>query len=477
MPYHPALGDLRVQLPRLALSAALLIGAAAIMTLGPTRPELPSERWQRLAGQNVVGADLAYRAGLALEQLDASLPVPLRELGRTMIEDAVGAWERQALSSHPNPAAGYRLGIIYGHRGYLKQAGDFLTMAAGLDEDKSDLYYALAQVYSEGPPAHDLAAQLSRLDGQSDWLTDIALADGYRRLGEARKADAVTQRAATRSWRFGLGCALLALVVCALVLVGAVVLIALLLRWGLTLPQPRAPAPFLVPWTLVDVIEAVAVLVFCMVGAGEVGALLWREVLADSSGPLARAALLTAQYVLVALICLAVVMRRVRAKSRRPWQALGLRSGNTWRLLGMGLAGYATFLSVLVLAALALRALFKGGVVLQTGDRLIGLVESPAEAVVYFVLACVLAPVFEETIFRGYVYAGLRRFAPPRQAMLAGGLIFAGAHMNGEALVVITLIGVLLCYLYERTRSLLPGMIAHSLHNALVLAAVLLQST
>lgn len=477
MPYHPAIGDLRAQMPRLGLSVALLVAAATILTLGPTKPELPSDRWQRLSGENVAGADLTYRLGLTIQEFDTRLPVSVRELGDGIIEDAVAAWERQALSRRPSAAAVYRLGIVYGHRGYHKQAGDYLTMAAGLAEAESDMYFALAQVYAEGDTPVDLPQQLGKLQVQADWLMDIALEDGYRRVGDAEGAAQVSTRAALRSRRFGAGCALIAAAVALLVLTGLAVLVAVVARWGLTLSKPRAPLPFLVPWTLADITEAVAVLVFAMVVGGEVGALLWREALADTSGPLVRAALLTTQYVLVALICLAVIMSRVRGKSRTPLRSLGLRVRGAWRLVGIGVAGYATFLTVVVLAVVALRSLVGETVPLQTGDQLIGLVESPAEALVYFLLACVFAPIFEETIFRGYVYAGLRRFIAPRRAMLVGGLIFAGVHMNGEALVVITMIGVLLCYLYERTRSLLPGMVAHGLHNALVLGAVLLQST
>ncbi len=158
--------------------------------------------------------------------------------------------------------------------------------------------------------------------------------------------------------------------------------------------------------------------------------------------------------------------------------SLGLRGRNAWRLIATGVVGYAVFLGGLALAAMALRGLLGDAIPLgQTADSLMGSVDSRGEAIIYFVLACVLAPIFEEIVFRGYVYAGLRRLANPRQAMLMGGLIFAAVHLNGEALVIITLIGIMLCYLYEHTRSLLPGMIAHGLHNALVLYVVILQST
>ncbi len=270
---------------------------------------------------------------------------------------------------------------------------------------------------------------------------------------------------------------MLALVAGALGAVGVFVIVWMVIRRGANLPQPRASLPFVVPWTLIDVAEIVAVLLFAMVLGGEISMAVWTHWLKDVSGPLGQPLLLTVQYVVVALVCLALVRRRVGAHSDAPLRSLGLRGKNAWRLIATGVGGYAVFLGGLVLAAMALRGLLGDAMPLgQTGDSLMGSVDSKAEAVIYFVLACVLAPIFEEIVFRGYVYAGLRRLANARQAMLMGGLIFAVVHMNSEALVVITLIGIMLCYLYERTRSLLPGMIAHGMHNAMVLWVVTLQS-
>jgi membrane protease YdiL (CAAX protease family) len=429
--WHPAIGDVRGQLPRVGLIAALLVAAMTLAALGPTRPELPSERWTHLAGREVMSADLVYRLGMALEEYNSTLPIDLADRGRELIEGAVGSYE----------------------------------------------YYALSEIYTPGDTPEGLATQLAHLAGRSGWLMDIALADGYERVGDDAAAAAVVARQAERSLRFGAGCAMLATVAGALGIAGIVVILWTLIRRGTTLPQPRARLPFLVPWTLIDVAEIVAVLVFAMVLSGEVSVVLWTNWLKDVSGPLGQPLLLTVQYLAVAVVCLTLVWRRVGARSRSPLRSLGLRGKSAWRLIATGVGGYAVFLGGLVLAAMALRGLLGDAIRLgQTGDSLMESVDSKGELVIYFVLACVLAPIFEEIVFRGYVYAGLRRLANPRQAMLMGGLIFAAVHMNSEALVIIALIGVMLCYLYEHTRSLLPGMIAHGLHNALVLWVVTLQS-
>ena len=478
MTWYPAIGDVRGQLPRVGLIVALFVAAIALAAYGPTRPEIPSDRWTHLTGREVMGADMVYRLGMALQEYNNEVPFDLADRGHGLIEQAVGSYERQALRRKPNPAAIYRLGVVYGHRGYRDQAERYLTAATGMDESGNDRYYALSEIYASGDTPDDLAAQLEHLARRSNWLTDIALADGYQRVGDDAAAGVVAARQADRSRRFGASCAMLAVGAGTLVIAGLVVIVVIMIRRVTTLPQPRARLPFVVPWTLIDVTEIIAVLLFAMVSSGEISVILWTHWLKDVSGPLGQPLLLTAQYVATAVVCLALVWRRVGARSRSPLRSLGLRTRNAWRLIATGVGGYAVFLASLVLAAMALRGLLGDALPLgQAGDSLMGSVGSRGEAIIYFVLACVLAPIFEEIVFRGYVYGGLRRIAPPREAMLMGGLIFASMHMNPDALVIITLIGITLCYLYEHTRSLVPGMIAHGLHNALVLWVVLLQST
>ena len=86
-----------------------------------------------------------------------------------------------------------------------------------------------------------------------------------------------------------------------------------------------------------------------------------------------------------------------------------------------------------------------------------------------------LAPLVEETIFRGYVYAGLRtRLATPAAAVLSAGM-FAFAHLNmaPSGLAAVALVGVLLAYLYENTRSLWPSVVVHAFHNTLAFLVIL----
>jgi membrane protease YdiL (CAAX protease family) len=83
-------------------------------------------------------------------------------------------------------------------------------------------------------------------------------------------------------------------------------------------------------------------------------------------------------------------------------------------------------------------------------------------------LAVIAAPVFEEFIFRGLIYGGLRRSFGVWPATLASAAVFAIMHPP-LAVVPVFVLGVCTALVYERTRSLLAPMIAHAVYNAAVI--------
>jgi len=89
------------------------------------------------------------------------------------------------------------------------------------------------------------------------------------------------------------------------------------------------------------------------------------------------------------------------------------------------------------------------------------------------VLACVVGPLAEEFLFRVVLYGGLRvvGFLP---AVLLQAAIFGVMHTPQEALPI-TLLGIILGYLYERTGSVYAVWLAHGLFNAHSLVLTWLQ--
>jgi membrane protease YdiL (CAAX protease family) len=84
-------------------------------------------------------------------------------------------------------------------------------------------------------------------------------------------------------------------------------------------------------------------------------------------------------------------------------------------------------------------------------------------------LAVVAAPIFEEFIFRGLIFGGLRRSLGFAAAAVASAAIFAVVHPPASVVPVFGL-GLCTAFVYERTRTLAGPMIVHATYNAAVVA-------
>jgi membrane protease YdiL (CAAX protease family) len=93
------------------------------------------------------------------------------------------------------------------------------------------------------------------------------------------------------------------------------------------------------------------------------------------------------------------------------------------------------------------------------------------------VLTVLIAPVIEETFFRGFVFGGLMKRWGPVWGALGSGLLFGAAHLgnSGYFYVVppIIGIGVLFAWSYRYSRSIFPSMAAHFLFNLIQMIGVL----
>ncbi|WP_437677679.1 ABC transporter permease subunit/CPBP intramembrane protease [Sorangium sp. So ce131] len=88
---------------------------------------------------------------------------------------------------------------------------------------------------------------------------------------------------------------------------------------------------------------------------------------------------------------------------------------------------------------------------------------------VVLLLVAVTPAVCEELLFRGLVYAGLRR-AGPAAAIVVSALLFGLAHGSVHRLLPTFLLGLALGYTRHRTGSVLAGAVLHALSNGVVVS-------
>lgn len=106
-------------------------------------------------------------------------------------------------------------------------------------------------------------------------------------------------------------------------------------------------------------------------------------------------------------------------------------------------------------------------------EALRALLTSAAGRPVGIAFVVLVAPVAEETFFRGFAYAYLARYAAETSATVVSAAVFALVHLNPTALPVYFVIGLGLAAIYRRAGNLVAPVVAHAVANALTVAVYL----
>lgn len=189
-------------------------------------------------------------------------------------------------------------------------------------------------------------------------------------------------------------------------------------------------------------------------------------------GPLGR--LLPAVGAVVTLVASA---RYLREKGVDLWKAIGLSGADHKRAIKVGIAGYLAFIPIRIVLATQgpvlsyfLHKLPQGHPAVEEFLE----TSSPWLAAVIAVQVMLAAPLIEEIFFRGLFFRPLAHKISPWLACIAAGLIFGLVHGAFLSVFIITFLGMYLCFLYQKTRSLVTPIVVHFLFNAETMIQVLL---
>jgi membrane protease YdiL (CAAX protease family) len=91
-----------------------------------------------------------------------------------------------------------------------------------------------------------------------------------------------------------------------------------------------------------------------------------------------------------------------------------------------------------------------------------------ASSAIPLFFACIAAPLLEEMLFRGVILRSFLQQYSRTGSILWTSLLFAIAHLNVYQFFTALLLGVVLGWLYERTRSLWPSILLHAMFNGFV---------
>jgi len=195
------------------------------------------------------------------------------------------------------------------------------------------------------------------------------------------------------------------------------------------------------PWGLPEIIYAIIGMIVISVGI---------VLVVELFGFKSNAILII--YELLYLLPVVVVMLIKKA----PWEALGLRSFAFSELL-VGVSILFLAYIVIFLHNLALVAL---GIAPQ-GEYIAELFNLDINIWVLGITVVIAAPIAEEIFFRGFVYAGLVEKFGWKKAVFISALFFGAAHMQLVSFIPTFLMGLVLAYIYQRSKSVILSIILH----------------
>lgn len=87
--------------------------------------------------------------------------------------------------------------------------------------------------------------------------------------------------------------------------------------------------------------------------------------------------------------------------------------------------------------------------------------------IVTLLIVAVMPAICEELMFRGYILTAMENKLKPASAVLLSAALFGVYHMSVVKFFTTGLIGLAICYVAYKTKSIIPGMIMHFINNGL----------
>lgn len=92
--------------------------------------------------------------------------------------------------------------------------------------------------------------------------------------------------------------------------------------------------------------------------------------------------------------------------------------------------------------------------------------------IISFFALVIIPSIIEEVIFRGFMFPAFSGRVGVLFGALFSSLLFGFAHLQANVGVYTVVLGLLLCYMYKRTGSIIPGIALHMINNYVAFAAL-----
>ena len=153
--------------------------------------------------------------------------------------------------------------------------------------------------------------------------------------------------------------------------------------------------------------------------------------------------------------------------------ALGFTRRPSWTDVGLAPIGYAVA-HLIAIPLIFIFSFFPWFNAEEAQDLGFTALTTTPEIIFTFLAIVIIAPIVEETIFRGWLYQKLRRFLSIPIATILVSLAFGIVHLQWNVGVTVFAMSIPLCLLREYTGSTYSGILVHALNNGIAFSLLYL---
>jgi uncharacterized protein len=177
--------------------------------------------------------------------------------------------------------------------------------------------------------------------------------------------------------------------------------------------------------------------------------------------------------VIFEVIAAIVLLRHYLKRAGASWRDLGLRRFNVLKAIAYVIIAFIVFGILVAVAYAVVKALLPAFNPTQPQTNEFTKANTPATQQISFLALVIIPPIIEEMVFRGFMFpAFAKRFGVVGGTIIAS-LLFGLAHWQGNVTVYTFMLGLLLCFMYYRLRSIVPGIALHMLNNYLAYMTII----
>ncbi len=139
---------------------------------------------------------------------------------------------------------------------------------------------------------------------------------------------------------------------------------------------------------------------------------------------------------------------------------------NSFQWVAWGIGGYFAAVPLVLIVSIISQKFLQGQ---GGGNPLLPILTDSQNNLPKFLLwttLAIAAPFFEEYLFRGFLLPSLTKFLPVWGAIALSGFVFALAHLNLADIIPLSILGMVMGFVYWRSGNLLSSMLLHCLWNS-----------